>query len=529
MADKKVNLIISLKDGVSSGLAGIRNGISATATAFKKIAVAGVGATTVIIGGLTALAKAYAGQETANKKMAATFKALGENGEQAVKKWGKFATAIQRTTTLGDEEVMGLVTLAKTMGVANDRIESVTKGAIGLSKAFGLDLNSAMKMSVLAMNGEYEMLGRYIPALRSATTESEKAAIVQKAMAAGFDVAKAELGTIAGAWTALKGVIGDAMETAGEAIFGGGGLATGLKRVKERIIELTENGTITKWAEQAKAGLLAVVETIKMIANTSTRDKALENVAAILKAGFIQASQAAIDLFLKYAPRIGAAIGDAARSLISGFKQDKMTGAQKKSAEDAAFQGKKGLFQVADKDIYNQKKREFEDANRAARLNQGESDYQSAFGSPLKGALSENKAMRDTANKRNTGSGFAMMAGKMVPISDILNKGNTVNGQPWDGSTGGQSASFNGKPVDVNSIIGQQNSASFNGKPVDVNSIIGGAVGGKVASAVSGATGSETTGKLMSGGGLSSPADKTNALLEEQNGILKERLGGVKE
>jgi hypothetical protein len=267
MADKRVNLIISLKDGVSSGMQRIKDGAAATGEAFKKMSVVALGAATAIVGGFVAIGKAWADQESVNAKLAATFTALGENGTAAVARWGAFATAIQRTTTLGDEQVMMLVTTAKTMGIANGKIEEATKGAIGLSKAFGLDLNSAMKMTALAFQGEFTMLGRYIPELRTATTQAEKMAIVQKAMGVGFQVAEAELKTINGAWISFKGVVGDAIETAGEAIFGGGGLAAGITKLKEKIIELTEGGEITFWANEIKSSFQTIGDVLTPVGN----------------------------------------------------------------------------------------------------------------------------------------------------------------------------------------------------------------------------------------------------------------------
>jgi hypothetical protein len=316
MADKKVNLIISLKDGVSSGLQGIRNGISNTISAFKKIAISGVGATTAIVGGLTALAKAYAEQESAQNKLKATFDALGESGSYAITRWGAFATSLQKITTVDDEITLGLVSLAKTMGISNDRIEDSIKGAIGLSKAFGLDLQSSMKMVALAGEGQFEMLGRYIPAIRTATTDAQKMAIVNQAMATGFRIAQEETTTISGAFTSLKNAIGDAMQAAGEAIFGKGGLASGIAKVKDKIVEMTEDGTIAKWAEKAKEGLQAVSDTIKIILGGGEgSQKVMEKVSDVVKASFLDAAQGFINLVIKAAPVIGGLIGDAFKAV----------------------------------------------------------------------------------------------------------------------------------------------------------------------------------------------------------------------
>lgn len=318
MANKRVNLIIALRDGVSSGLSGIRAGIGRTVASFKRLAIAGVAATTAIVGGLVALAKSYAQQESANNRLAATFKAAGESGARAVVQWGAWATSIQRVTTLGDEQIMSLVSLGKTMGITNSQLAGATKGAIGLSKAFGIDLNSAMKMTALALQGEYTMLQRYIPELRSANSEAEKAAIVQRAMARGFEVAKEELNTISGAWAALKGVVVDAMQAAGGAIFGDGGLVKGLKAIKERIIELEESGAIARWAAQAKEAFEMISNAAKIIfsGDRESRVKVMEAVGGVIKAAFLDAAIGAMNLMVTMAPKIGRVIGDAFQAVM---------------------------------------------------------------------------------------------------------------------------------------------------------------------------------------------------------------------
>tara|TARA_R100000750_G_scaffold58820_1_gene46804 strand:+ start:92 stop:1531 length:1440 start_codon:yes stop_codon:yes gene_type:complete len=248
MTSKKVNLVISLNDKVSGGLSKIGGGLKKLGISFKAVSLAAVAGFAAIGAGLAALGKAFAEQEAVNNRLASAFNAAGESGAQAVERWGAFATAIQRTTTLGDEEIMNLVTLGKVMGVTNDKLEESTKGAIGLSKAFGIDMTASMKMVALAQQGEFEMLARYIPALRQATTEAEKQVIVQTAMANGFKMAEAELDTMSGQMEAFKGVVGDAMQEAGRVV-GDAGFTGAIKMAKEAIIELTEDGSLTAWAE----------------------------------------------------------------------------------------------------------------------------------------------------------------------------------------------------------------------------------------------------------------------------------------
>jgi len=91
-------------------------------------------------------------------------------------------------------------------------MEETIKQTIGLSKAYGVDLNASMKMVALARQGEFTMLNRYIPQLRALKTDTEKAAMTNKLLAAGFQVAKAETRTYAGQVAQLGNAWGDVKE-----------------------------------------------------------------------------------------------------------------------------------------------------------------------------------------------------------------------------------------------------------------------------------------------------------------------------
>jgi len=157
-------------------------------------------------------------QEKAQMLLSNAIKLTGNETKTSIDKLSLFATNIQKVTTVGDEATMNLMQLGLQMGIAGDQIENSTMSAIGLSKAFGVDLNTSMKLVALATEGEYSMLGRYIPALRTAKTETEKAAIANDAMAKGFEMAKAERGTFIGQTEALTNRIGDLYETVGMAL-----------------------------------------------------------------------------------------------------------------------------------------------------------------------------------------------------------------------------------------------------------------------------------------------------------------------
>jgi hypothetical protein len=104
------------------------------------------------------------------------------------------------------------------MGVSTEKIEEATKGAIGLSKSLGIDTTAAMKAMALALNGDYNMLSRYNAEIRMATTETEKAAIVQKLITKGWNQATAETGTLSGKISQMNNAIDDMKESIGAVI-----------------------------------------------------------------------------------------------------------------------------------------------------------------------------------------------------------------------------------------------------------------------------------------------------------------------
>ena len=182
---------------------------------------AGAGTVIGIVVAINDLTQAYKEQEEADVKLQAAIRATGGDVEQLTAQYKGYASSIQAVTTHGDELVQNLVSQAKYMGIADDKIKEATEGAIGLSEAFGIDTNTALKGVANAFEGNFSQLERYIPALRSASTEAEKHAILQKAMADGFQLAKDRGASATGQMTQLANAIGDTKEQLGEAIITG--------------------------------------------------------------------------------------------------------------------------------------------------------------------------------------------------------------------------------------------------------------------------------------------------------------------
>jgi hypothetical protein len=157
-------------------------------------------------------------QEKAEKLLQVSIENTGNAAEGSFEKYKDLAASIQEVTTIGDETTMAVMRLGLNMGVMTDDLEDATKGAIGLSKSLDLDLKTAMKMHTLAMQKDFTMLQRYLPALKLAKDDAEKMAIVKRAEANGWNLATSETETGYGALEQYSNIVGDLKEKLGALI-----------------------------------------------------------------------------------------------------------------------------------------------------------------------------------------------------------------------------------------------------------------------------------------------------------------------
>ncbi len=160
-------------------------------------------------------------QEMAERSLVAALKVKGQATEEEIERLKNYASEIQNATTIGDEQSLSLLTLATNMGIASEKRDEALRGSIGLAEAFanaGLSQETAMKGIALAYEGNFTQLQRYIPALQSAKSETDKMAILQKAMADGFEMAKDKAKTGAGALEQYSNLVGDLKEKVGDVI-----------------------------------------------------------------------------------------------------------------------------------------------------------------------------------------------------------------------------------------------------------------------------------------------------------------------
>ena len=159
--------------------------------------------------------KAFAKQEGAERKLQAALKATGQEVDANLKRFKEQAAAIQQVTTVGDEMSIELAATATAMGITSDKLKETVEGAIGLSKAYDMDLKTSIRAAAAALQGKTELLTRYIPTLSLVEGEAAKVAFVMERMAQGFAIAKAEADSTAGRLLQMANAASDLMESVG--------------------------------------------------------------------------------------------------------------------------------------------------------------------------------------------------------------------------------------------------------------------------------------------------------------------------
>lgn len=181
----------------------------------SNVAKAAMVAAAVAIGVATVAVKqsveAFKKQEQAVAKLQA---AVGGNTADLE----RFASQMQKITTVGDEVTLKTLQLASSMGVARDRLTEVGKNSIALSKSLDVSSQTAVKFAAAIESGNTTLLTRYIPALKDAKTQAEKNAIVQDTLAKGMRIAKKSAETFTGRLMQLKNIQGDLKEDFGRLV-----------------------------------------------------------------------------------------------------------------------------------------------------------------------------------------------------------------------------------------------------------------------------------------------------------------------
>lgn len=333
---KEISIIIRAKNAVAAGLAKagamFKSFAGSVAKVGKTIALGMAAATASVVAFSVKALSAYAEQQKAEMALAGSLRAYGESADAVMPKLKKIAAQIQDETGAADESTLAGMAKIRMLGVQTDKLEEAAKASLAL-KSIGIEEAAAQRYVALAMQGNYTMLQRYIPALRTATDETDKARIVNEFFARGYQQQKDLLNTTSGAWRNLKGRIGDALERIGEAIDKSAGIKNALNQAAGAVKNFGD--AVGRWIQSEKfqrlqTTLVGIVNAMKQ--GGPARGDVLKAVADVIKSAFAVAVENAVSILKAAAPAIGSLIGRGAQAVWDAFKPQRDSHEEVKAA-----------------------------------------------------------------------------------------------------------------------------------------------------------------------------------------------------
>lgn len=169
-----------------------------------------------IIRAFTATIKAAGVQEEAIARLEARMKASGDFTEAASVQMQKFASELQKVTTIGDETALQMLTLAKSFGATNEQARNMVKVAADFAIAADLNIVEALRRMGRSFSGSVEDISKFAPEIKGLSKEAlaagEQIDILGKAVEG---LAEASARTTAGGLTQLGNAFGDLQEAIG--------------------------------------------------------------------------------------------------------------------------------------------------------------------------------------------------------------------------------------------------------------------------------------------------------------------------
>lgn len=227
MSNGKIDYLVTLRDGITGVLGKIRSGFGALLGGIRSFAGGTIRALTslpalltggALAGGVAKAVSAFMGAAEATTELRSALLKVGDSGDATLKRLEAFASELQSLTKIDDDAAKAAMALGINLGVQKDRIEEVTKAAIGLAKKTGMDLTSAMRIMGKAASGGTVDLGRYGIVIDSSLGKQAKFNELIRQGTGYFAQAEAAADDVSGRFTQFKNAVGDLWEKIGQAI-----------------------------------------------------------------------------------------------------------------------------------------------------------------------------------------------------------------------------------------------------------------------------------------------------------------------
>lgn len=158
----------------------------------------------------------YAAQESAQMDLAVAMKNQGDFTRANYRELLKYAAALQKVTTYGDETAIAVMANLKSYGMNTEELKRATEATMDLATAKKMDLKAASELVGKAFVGETGTLSRYGIIIDDAAEKGEKFDKVLEQINRRFGgAAQAQIETYAGQWKQIGNWWGNIAEKAG--------------------------------------------------------------------------------------------------------------------------------------------------------------------------------------------------------------------------------------------------------------------------------------------------------------------------
>lgn len=186
--------------------------------------------------------EAFAAGEKADMLLSNSLKAMGQSSQGAFDDLKNLSKEMQRNSSISDETVLSMASVAKSMGLSNEQTKKVIKSSADMAAVMGTDVNTAFNELIGQYSGVTGRGAKYVTGLKDLNEAQLKAGAGIELVAkqfAGF--AEAEGKTLGGAITQSKNAFDDLLETIGETISGFFDLPGSIQAAKEVILDTTKS------------------------------------------------------------------------------------------------------------------------------------------------------------------------------------------------------------------------------------------------------------------------------------------------
>lgn len=225
----------------------------------------------------------------AEKNMAMLTQALKNQGtysKELVNAYKEQATALQKLTKFGDDEIIKAQAQLTMYGIQKDRMLEVTQATLDFAEAKGIDLKQATEIVGKSIGTENNMLGRYGVVMDEATKKTDRTTAAVKALNAAFGgQAQKAAQTFQGRVIQLKNNFSDFQEAMGK------GILIGLNPMIEKMQKFINSAggmeKIDKVAKVVASAFVILGNIIGIIANniTGVISMSVDGISSVIEAG----------------------------------------------------------------------------------------------------------------------------------------------------------------------------------------------------------------------------------------------------